>query len=461
MSNILEREPDKSNTLAPLPRSFARRSFESVLFKTRVYGAAPSTRASIDTMRSTARMTRWTKLSDAALSEISNIAVFNLPVAMADITAHEAFLKPADPVSQFALQMWNALLAGDVTRMKFLESLGAKLVRPAAEDPKTPVETPIFYALRIGNLELLEHLLSINEHPKEPDSDGYQPLHVALFGDIENKLEVCKLLLANGADFSDIDALLYGSTNLTFSWLTFHKCVHDRLTQQTLNFSFHLSDLSQPLNFQIHNALQRLTTLTTPTTPEDIAIRTLLAMSSSSPTLDPLAAILTRGWGAVHFAAQCHTPNLLRLLSRNGALDTNQYTASLLSPPRTGTHMSVTPLMIACYAGARENVKWLLTHGADPEFRTKDGKWTAAHAAALGGHTQIVRACIALSELSAREIGQMREGLDDPEWGRQFREGLEWSEIPADATVVSEGDFAIYLMSHWLMLLRELLRQRP
>ena len=96
---------------------------------------------------------------------------------------------------------------------------------------------------------------------------------------------------------------------------------------------------------------------------------------------DELFSLLAKNFEFSSNGRRCSVPEspLFRESSAEPPIDVNH-----------ANHRGITLLHLCCFAGSSKCVRLLLSLGADPNCRDED-RWTPLHAAATGGHVDVVR----------------------------------------------------------------------
>ncbi|KAJ5266606.1 hypothetical protein N7478_009414 [Penicillium angulare] len=217
---------------------------------------------------------------------------------------------------------------------------------------------PIYYAARLGLVEIMDRLLIGNKQGiNEKGKSGETPLAVVCrMGD----LQIAQKLLANGADIETVDDI--GDTPLSISALNGHLEIVKLLLEQGALPQPYIVGLRTPLHGASYNG--------------HLEVVRLLLRKGADPTLN--------------------TVNLLTPLycaALNGHILIAQTILDYCLNIETHTPQGWTPLHGAASNGHLKIVKLLLEKGFDPESRNIELS-TPLHFAAVDGHLEIVKLLI-------------------------------------------------------------------
>ncbi|XP_063799255.1 ankyrin repeat and protein kinase domain-containing protein 1 isoform X2 [Pseudophryne corroboree] len=246
--------------------------------------------------------------------------------------------------------------------------------------------TLLHFAVAQGNLERVNHFLSLNANVNSRTISGYTPLILA----VQRKLpDICACLIENGADVNITDE---------DKWSPLHFAAQggdDRIARMLLDHGAHVDakerDDWTPLHLASQNGFENVVRV----------LFTRLA-DSNSQEID--------GKTSLHVASYFGHYKIVKLLINQGAdpncKQKNHMTPLHIAADRSyyrvvqhliqkGAHVNYsdkslyTPLHMAAVKGNSLICKQLIKHNADVNVQTNQG-WTALHLAVFKGHTDII-----------------------------------------------------------------------
>ncbi|XP_018081441.1 ankyrin repeat and protein kinase domain-containing protein 1 isoform X1 [Xenopus laevis] len=246
--------------------------------------------------------------------------------------------------------------------------------------------TLLHIAVAQGNLEQVNHFLSLNVDVNSKSISGFTPLILA----VQKKLpDICMSLIENGADVNIIDEDM---------WSPLHFAAQggdDRIVRLLLDHSAHVDakerDDWTPLHLAAQNGYENV-------------VRVLFTRHTNPNSQD------VNGKTALHLATYFGHYKLVKLLISQGAI-----ADSIQNDQRTALHIAAdrgyfrvvqhliqkgatlnfpdqshyTALHMAAVKGNSMICKLLIKHGANVDAKTFQG-WTALHLATFKGHTDII-----------------------------------------------------------------------